>query len=147
VIAYSGTFVDATASTVFPHGAWVYHDVDPYSATTPNGLIVQHCAGAAAGCATPLAQSTCGAVAGCTWDTGVQPLRTWLEAGQHDNGAGSGPYGDFLLANQRMALALKNKGYHYHYDYALGAGHADGNVIAQTLPAALTWVWRGYPIP
>jgi enterochelin esterase-like enzyme len=147
VIAYSGTFVDATASTVFPHGAWVYHDVDPYNATTPNGLIVEHCAGTAAGCATPLSQSTCGAVAGCTWDTGTQPLRTWLEAGQHDNGAGSGPYGDFLLANQRMALALKNKGYHYHYDYALGAGHADGNVISQTLPAALSWVWRGYPIP
>jgi enterochelin esterase family protein len=147
VITYSGTFVSATANTTFPHGAWVYHDVDPYNATTPNGLVVQHCAGAPAGCAAAIGQAACAAVSGCTWDMGTRPLRMWLEAAQHDNGAGSGPYGDFLLANQRMALALKGKGYHYHYDYALGVGHADGNVIAQTLPAALAWVWRGYPIP
>jgi enterochelin esterase family protein len=148
VITYSGTFVDATASTVFPHGAWVYHDVDPYDAAMPNGLIVEHCIGTPMGCQTPVSSSVCNAVAGCTWDTtSTQPIRMWLEAAQHDNGAGSGPYGDFLLANQRMAAGLKLKGYHYHYDYALGAGHADGNVIAETLPAAIAWVWRGYPIP
>jgi enterochelin esterase-like enzyme len=145
VVTYSGTFVNNTASTVFPHGAWVYHDVDPYSMTAANGLIVQHCTGTPAGCLTPVSQASCQAVTGCAWDTtGTQPLRMWLEAGQHDIGAGSGPYNDFLLANQRMALALKTKGYHYHYDYALGVGHADGNVIAQTLPAAMQWVWRGY---
>jgi iron(III)-enterobactin esterase len=148
VITYSGTFVDATADTTFPHGAWVYHDIDPYNATTPNGLVVQHCAGSASACEPAIGQSACAAITGCTWDaTGTQPIRMWLEAAQHDNGAGSGPYGDFLLANQRMAAALKGKGYHYHYDYALGAGHADGNVIAQTLPTAIAWVWRGYPIP
>jgi S-formylglutathione hydrolase FrmB len=149
VITFSGTFVNAAASSAFPHAAWVYHDVDPYSdASAPNGLVVQHCTGTPAGCVTPVSQSTCEAVAGCTWDTtSTRPLRMWLEAAQHDIGAGSGPYNDFLLANNRMAMALKEKGYHYHHDYALGVGHADGNMIAQTLPAALTWVWRGYPIP
>jgi len=52
-----------------------------------------------------------------------------------------------------MAGALKAKGYHYQFVYALGAGrfyaagqgHDDANVIAQTLPRALEWLWRDYP--
>ncbi|MEP6653542.1 MAG: hypothetical protein ABJA82_09305 [Myxococcales bacterium] len=52
----------------------------------------------------------------------------------------------WLPGNQAMSAALKAKGYHYRYVYAAGAGHADGNVIKQTLPEALLWVWRGYPI-
>jgi hypothetical protein len=78
----------------------------------------------------------------------VKPLRMGLEVAQNDSGAGSGPgsYRDFKLANQRMAASLKIKGYHYHFDYAMGAGHFDGSVIAQTLPGALLWLWRGYPI-
>jgi hypothetical protein len=54
-------------------------------------------------------------------------------------------YRDFDIANQRMAQALALRGYHYHYDHALNAGHVDGNVVSQTLPEALLWVWRGYP--
>jgi hypothetical protein len=55
-------------------------------------------------------------------------------------------YRDFELANERMAASYKLKGYHYHFDHAQGAGHLDGNVVAQTLPPALLYVWRGYPI-
>lgn len=46
-----------------------------------------------------------------------------------------------------MAASFKAKGYHYHFDFAKGAGHVDGNVVAQTLPDALAWAFRGYPLP
>ena len=45
-----------------------------------------------------------------------------------------------------MAEALKAKGYHYQLIYAKGASHTDGRVISQTLPQALEYVWKGYPI-
>jgi len=38
------------------------------------------------------------------------------------------------------------RGYHYVYDHALNAGHEDPKVISQTLPSAMLWLWRGYPI-
>ena len=44
-----------------------------------------------------------------------------------------------------MAGVLKAKGYHYQFVYAVGAGHVDGKVVAQTLPHALEWLWQGYP--
>ena len=43
-----------------------------------------------------------------------------------------------------MAGVLKAKGYAYRYVYAEGAGHTDANVIYQTLPQALEYVWQGY---
>jgi hypothetical protein len=52
---------------------------------------------------------------------------------------------NWVLANQRMAAALKAKGYKYQYVYSQDSGHTDRNVIAQTLPEALEWLWRGYP--
>jgi hypothetical protein len=33
-----------------------------------------------------------------------------------------------------------------HGEYAKAAGHVDGKVVAQTLPEAMLWLWRGYPI-
>jgi enterochelin esterase-like enzyme len=157
VITFSGTYVDQVpATSPFPHGCWVYHDIDPYDATAPNGLIVAHCESAAnpgAGstdpgpCDTPLTKDTCEAVAGCSWNTTVnKPIRTWLESGSNDNGAGQAPasHHNFDVANQRMAAALAKRGYHVHYDHADGAGHVDQGPLRQTLPEALTWVWRGY---
>jgi enterochelin esterase-like enzyme len=124
VIAYSGTFVRQASpeDPMYPHGCWSYHDFDPYQEATPNGVIMKEATN--------------------------KPIRVWLEAGENDMGAGSGPgsYRDFRLANQRMAASLKSRGYHYHFDDAKGAGHLDGNVVAQTLPDALAWAWRGYPI-
>jgi enterochelin esterase family protein len=77
-----------------------------------------------------------------------KPLRIWLEVGQNDNGAGSSAAGlhNWVLANQLMAKALAAKNYHYRFEYAKGAGHVDGKVVAQTLPSAMLWLWRGYPI-
>jgi hypothetical protein len=46
-----------------------------------------------------------------------------------------------------MAAALKAKGYPYRFVYAEGARHTDANVIYQTLPQALQWLWQGYQKP
>jgi len=124
VISYSGTFVRQASpeDPMFPHGAWSYHDFDPYNEAMPNGVIMET--------DPPLA------------------LRIWLEVGENDMGSGGGPdtYRDFRLANERMAASLAVKGYHYHFDYAESAGHVDGNVVAQTLPDALRWAFRGHPL-
>lgn len=77
-----------------------------------------------------------------------KPLRVWLEVGEHDNGAArdEASLHNWVLANQRMAAALKAKGYPYRYIFAVGAGHVDGRVTRQTLPGALEWLWQGYPV-
>ena len=78
----------------------------------------------------------------------VKPLRIWLEVGENDNGSkkDEASLHNWVMANERMAAALKAKGYHYRYEFAAGAGHVDGKVVKQTLPEALLWLWRGYPI-
>jgi enterochelin esterase-like enzyme len=78
--------------------------------------------------------------------TGAKPLRVWLEVGEHDNGwqRDEASYHNWVLANQRMAAALKAKGYQYQYVYCLGAGHVDKKAVGQTLPGALAWLWEGY---
>jgi hypothetical protein len=150
VLTFSGTYVNQVpATSPFPHGCWVYHDIDPYNAAAPNGLIVQSCDGAFTACAPLLAQAACQAASGCVWNTATnKPIRVWLESASGDLGAGGlpGSYRNFDLANQRMAAALKMRGYHYVYNHALNAGHVDPGVVAQTLPGALVWLWRGYPI-
>jgi enterochelin esterase family protein len=118
ILTYSGSFVALGASTTYPRGAWEYHE----------HLIAENAA---------------------------KPLRVFLEAAQNDNTVANvthdldpalSAYYGWLTANSNMAAALKAKGYHYRYIYAAGAGHADGNVMAQTLPEELLWLWRGYPI-
>ena len=70
-----------------------------------------------------------------------------LDPNDMGHNGGPGSYRDFQLANERMAAEFGAKGYHYHFDEAQGAGHLDGGAVAQTLPAALLYVWRGYPVP
>lgn len=78
-----------------------------------------------------------------------KPIRLWMEVGDRDllnpNVMRDGMH-DWVEANNRMATVLKAKGYHYQYVYALNAGHVDRKVREQTLPQALEWVWKGYPI-
>ena len=78
--------------------------------------------------------------------TPAKPLRVWLHVSERDNGAATAgsAYRNWVIANQQMAIVLKDKGYHYEFVYAKAAGHTDGKVIAQTLPQALAWVWQGY---
>jgi enterochelin esterase family protein len=49
--------------------------------------------------------------------TAAKPLRIWLEVGEKDNGyrRDEASLHNWVLANQRMAAALKAKGYHYRY--------------------------------
>jgi enterochelin esterase-like enzyme len=78
----------------------------------------------------------------------AKPLRIWLEVGENDlrSHDEEATLHNWVLANQRMAAALKAKRYHYQYVFAAESGHVDGRVVAQTLPQALEWVWKGYPI-
>jgi iron(III)-enterobactin esterase len=77
-----------------------------------------------------------------------KPIRVWLEVGEFDNGANrdESTFGNWIIANQHMAAALKAKGYTYRYVYAEGARHTDAGMILQTLPQALQWLWKDYPI-
>jgi iron(III)-enterobactin esterase len=78
----------------------------------------------------------------------AKPLRIWLQVGENDLGSkrDEASYHNWVMANNRMAAALKAKGYHYQYVYCLGAGHVDRKAVGQTLPDALLWLWQGYPV-
>ncbi len=78
----------------------------------------------------------------------VKPIRIWLEVSENDNGSkrDEASLHNWVMANQRMAAALKAKGYAYRYVFAKNAGHTDGRVTRQTLPGALEWLWHGYPV-
>ncbi len=54
---------------------------------------------------------------------------------------------DWTLSAELMAKVLAAKGYHYQFLFARNAKHIDRPTIAQTLPAALEWLWKGYLIP
>jgi enterochelin esterase-like enzyme len=78
----------------------------------------------------------------------AKPIRSWLHVSQNDNGANTAASGfrNWVIANKRMAEVLKARGYHYQFVYSKASGHTDGKVIANTLPQALEYVWKGYPI-
>jgi enterochelin esterase family protein len=120
-VTYSGSFVaqEFPINPEHPLGAWNYHEDKD---NDDGGIIAK--------------------------TDPVKPIRVWLECGSADNDVGSTqyPHYDMQFANQHMELKLARKGYHVHLDHGAGAGHVDGRVVRQTLPEALLWVWRGYPI-
>jgi enterochelin esterase-like enzyme len=75
-----------------------------------------------------------------------KPLRIWMHVGEMDlrYKDDESTLHNWVLANLRMAAALKAKKYHYQFVFARESGHVDGRVVRQTLPQALEWVWRGY---
>jgi enterochelin esterase-like enzyme len=73
-----------------------------------------------------------------------KPLRIWMHVADRDNLSTRDAYHDWVLANERMAKVLADKGYPYQFVFAKNAGHCDRGVKAQTLPAALEYVWQGY---
>ncbi len=82
-------------------------------------------------------------------NTPAKPLRVWLEVGDRDNfnpNVMRDDMHDWVLANENMAKVLAAKGYHYQFVFARNAGHTDGPTRAQTLPEALEWLWKTYPI-
>ncbi|WP_116092264.1 alpha/beta hydrolase [Sphingomonas crusticola] len=76
-----------------------------------------------------------------------KPIRIWMEVGEKDLHwqDPESTFHNWPMANDRMAAALKAKGYDYRYVFAQDAVHVDGNVVAQTLPQALEWLWRDFP--
>jgi len=79
----------------------------------------------------------------------ARPIRIWMQVGDKDIGwdRDEATLHNWVLANQRMAAVLKAKGYHYEYVFCRGAGHVDRKAVAQTLPEALEWLWKGYQPP
>lgn len=76
-----------------------------------------------------------------------KPIRIWMQVAEKDLHFDDPEqsFHNWPMANKRMAAALKDKGYDYRFVFALGASHCNAGVIAQTLPDALEWTWKGYP--
>lgn len=70
--------------------------------------------------------------------TEKKPLRIFLEdsSGDLDN-----RFGNWPLANQQMAAALKFKSYDYRFDYVEGYGH-NSKHGGSIFPDAMRWLWR-----
>jgi iron(III)-enterobactin esterase len=76
-----------------------------------------------------------------------KPLRIFLSVGDRDNynpNVMRDGMHDWVEANHRMAMVLKDKNYAYQYIFCMNAGHGLGPAKAQILPHALEWVWHGY---
>jgi enterochelin esterase-like enzyme len=70
-----------------------------------------------------------------------KPIRVFLQdgAGDLDN-----QFGNWPLANQEMAAALKYKD-RYDYKFVYGDGGHNGKQGGSILPDSLRWLWRDYP--
>ncbi len=82
-------------------------------------------------------------------DSPPKPIRIWMEVGDRDllnpNVMRDNMH-DWVVANENMASVLAAKGYHYQFLFARNGGHTDRAVKQQTLPEALEWLWKGYPV-
>ena len=68
-----------------------------------------------------------------------RPLRVFLQDGSTDL---DNRWGNWPLANQSMAAALKFRGYDYRFEFGDGAHtHKHGGSL---LPEAVRWLWRDY---
>ena len=71
--------------------------------------------------------------------TEKKPLRVFLQDGSHDL---DNLHGNWPLANQEMAAALKFMG--YDYQFVFGEGTHSGKHGGAILPESLRWLWRDY---
>ena len=78
----------------------------------------------------------------------AKPIRVWMHVSERDNGftRDEASLHNWVLANERMAEVLQAKGYAYQYVYSQDSGHTDRAVMANTMPLALEWLWKGYPV-
>jgi enterochelin esterase-like enzyme len=77
-----------------------------------------------------------------------KPIRLWMQVGDRDlynPNVMRDEMHDWVVANESMARVLAAKGYQYQFVFARNAGHCDRATKQQTLPAALEWLWSGYP--
>jgi enterochelin esterase family protein len=68
-----------------------------------------------------------------------KPIRVFLQDGSNDL---DNLHGNWPLANQEMAAALKFAGYDYRFEFGTG-GH-NGKHGGALLPDSLRWLWRDY---
>jgi len=83
-------------------------------------------------------------------DSPPKPLRIWMHVSDRDllnPNVMRDDMHDWVVANQQMAKVLAARSYRYQFVFARNAGHCDRPTKLQTLPAALEWLWRGYPGP
>ncbi len=66
-----------------------------------------------------------------------KPIRVFLQDGANDL---DNQHGNWPLANQQMALALKFAKYDYKFEY--GSGGHNGKHGGAILPESLRWLWR-----
>ncbi len=141
VLAYSPTMVNQQWpwNPALRGGAWEYHSAWTGKAT-PN-LIVKD------GVLTPSDPPVVPLIPASS----TKPIRYWFEMGDQDlfypNPTIPDGMHDWTLSAALMAKVLAEKGYHYQYLFVRNAKHTDRPTIAQTLPSALEWLWKGYPIP
>jgi Putative esterase len=142
VLAYSPTMVNQQwpHNPALPGGAWEYHSswAGPSVASlNVNGINVTK---SDVRFASPLIPNS-----------PVKSIRFWFEVGDQDLFFPLPPMADgmhdWVLADESMAKVLAAKGYHYQFVFARNAKHVDKPTVAQTLPAALEWVWQGYASP
>jgi enterochelin esterase-like enzyme len=67
-------------------------------------------------------------------------IRVWLQDGSND--LENPNYGDWPMANIRMANALKTREYDFHFSFGKGT-HNPGHGAAE-FPETMTWLWRDY---
>ena len=69
-----------------------------------------------------------------------RPMRIFLQDGSNDL---DNQHGNWWLANQQMAAALKFRGYDYRFETGDGGHtHKHGGAL---LPESLRWLWRDFP--
>ncbi|HEY2881781.1 MAG TPA: esterase family protein, partial [Pirellulales bacterium] len=66
-----------------------------------------------------------------------KPIRVFLQDGAADL---NNQFGNWPLANQQMAEALKYAGYDYRFEF--GTGAHNGKHGGAILPDTLRWLWR-----
>ena len=71
-----------------------------------------------------------------------KPIRVFLQDGENDL---DNEHGNWPLANQQMAAALKFA--HYDYQFVYGDGGHNGKHGGAILPDSLRWLWRDYKPP
>lgn len=70
-----------------------------------------------------------------------RPLRVFLQVGEKDLDR---VFGNWMLANQQMAAALRFR--NYDYRFVVGTGGHDFAHASALLPDALRWLWRDYTL-
>jgi enterochelin esterase family protein len=71
-----------------------------------------------------------------------KPIRVFLQDGSNDL---DNQFGNWPLANQQMAAALKYAGYDYRFEFGDG-GHT-GKHGGSLMPESLRWLWRDVKMP